>query len=84
MRCIATALFVQALACTGLLAQAVSQINGTVKDSSGLAVPGADVTVAQTDTGVSRSAQSGATGTYSLPSLPIGPYRMEVKFDVKK
>ena len=79
MRRIATAWFVQALVCMGLFAQSVSQITGTVKDSSGLAVPGADVTVTQTDTGVSRSAQSGATGAYSLPSLPIGPYRMEVK-----
>ena len=79
MRRIATAWFVQALVCMGLFAQSVSQITGTVKDSSGLAVPGADVTVTQLDTGVSRSAQSGATGTYSLPSLPIGPYRMEVK-----
>ena len=79
MRRVATALFVQALACMGLFGQSVSQITGTVKDSSGLAVPGAEVTVTQTDTGVTRSAQSGATGTYSLPSLPIGPYRIEVK-----
>ena len=35
--------------------------------------------VTQTDTGVSRSAISAANGAYSLPSLPIGPYRMEVK-----
>jgi hypothetical protein len=74
-----TALFVQALACMGLFAQSVSQITGTVQDSSGLAVPGAEITVTQTDTGLTRSAQSGATGNYSLPSLPIGPYRLEVK-----
>ena len=79
MRRVATALFVQALACMGLFGQSVSQITGTVKDSSGLPVPRAEVTVTQTDTGVTRAAQSGATGTYSLPSLPIGPYRMEVK-----
>jgi hypothetical protein len=81
MRRISTTLFVYALACVGLFAQSVSQINGTVQDSSGLAVPGADVTVTQTDTGLTRSAQSGAVGTYTLPSLPIGPYRMEVKKD---
>ena len=60
-------------------AQSVSQISGTVKDASGLAVPGAQITVTQTDTGVSRTAVSAANGAYALPSLPIGPYRMEVK-----
>ncbi len=79
MRRIATALFVQALVCLGLFAQSVSQITGTVQDSSGLAVPGAEITATQTETGLTRSAQSGANGTYSLPSLPIGPYRLEVQ-----
>ena len=51
MKRIAIALFVQALLCTGLLAQAVSEISGTVKDSSGAVVAEADVSVTQTDTG---------------------------------
>ncbi len=63
----------------GLFAQSVSQISGTVKDATGSAIPGAKVTVTQTDTGVTRSAQTGGSGDYSLPSLPLGPYRMEVK-----
>jgi hypothetical protein len=62
-----------------LFAQAVSQISGTVKDSTGSAIPGAQVSVTQTDTGVTRTAESDADGVYSLPSLPLGPYRMEVK-----
>jgi hypothetical protein len=65
--------------CLGLSAQSISQISGTVKDATGSAIPGAEVTVTQTDTGVTRTAQTGASGDYSLPSLPIGPYRMEVK-----
>src|SRR5579862_1526108 len=65
----------------GLFAQAVSQISGTVKDATGAAIPGAQVTVTQTDTGVTRTAESDAGGVYSLPSLPLGPYRMEVKKD---
>jgi hypothetical protein len=64
--------------CSGLLAQATSQISGTVKDASGGAIAGAQITVTQTDTGVTRSATSDANGVYSLPSLPLGPYRMEV------
>jgi len=63
----------------GLFAQSTSQISGTVKDASGGAVPGAVITVTQSDTGVTRTATSDASGVYSLPSLPLGPYRMEVK-----
>lgn len=83
MKRIWTKLFVPTLVCLvscfGLYAQSISQISGTVKDATGSAIPGAAVTVTQTDTGVSRTAQTGASGDYSLPSLPIGPYRMEVK-----
>lgn len=70
-----------AAACGHLLAQSTSQISGTVKDASGAAVPGATVTVTQTDTGITRTAASDNNGVYSLPSLPLGPYRMEVKKD---
>ena len=60
-------------------AQSVSQISGTVKDATGLGVAGAQVTATQTDTGIVRTTVSSASGTYSLPSLPIGPYRLEVR-----
>lgn len=80
MRLIPTALLAASLLSNTLLAQSVStsQIAGTVQDSTGLAVPGAQITVTQTDTGASRSTQSGTDGSYLLPNLPIGPYRMEV------
>ncbi|MGH9715243.1 MAG: TonB-dependent receptor domain-containing protein [Candidatus Acidiferrales bacterium] len=65
--------------CAGVFAQATSQISGTVKDVSGAVVAGAKVTVTQTETGVARTATSDASGVYSLPSLPLGPYRLEVK-----
>ena len=66
--------------CAGLFAQsaATSQIAGTVQDSSGLAIQGAQVRVTQTDTGQTRSTDTGADGGYVLLSLPIGPYRLEV------
>ncbi|HYR88641.1 MAG TPA: TonB-dependent receptor, partial [Terriglobia bacterium] len=61
-------------------AQAVStsQITGTVKDQSGAVLPGAEVTVTQTDTGARRTVLSDETGSYILANLPIGPYRLEV------
>jgi hypothetical protein len=55
-----------------------AQIQGTVQDASGLAVPGADVKVTQTETGISRTTTTGADGGYVLPNLPIGPYQLEV------
>ncbi len=83
MKRIWTTLFVPVFLFLGLslalLAQSVSQISGTVKDASGSAIPGAHITVTQTETGVTRTAESDANGIYSLPSLPLGPYRMEVK-----
>ena len=61
-------------------AQAIStsQISGAVTDSSGLAVPGAQVKATQTDTGAVRTVATGADGSYVLPTLPVGPYSLEV------
>ena len=61
-------------------AQAVagSQLSGVVRDSSGGSIPGAEVTVTKTDTGMTRTVFSGADGTYTLPNLPIGPYQLKV------
>src|SRR5579871_1940734 len=55
-----------------------AQINGTVRDASGLAVPGAEVKVTQTATGAVRTAASGADGGYVFADLPVGPYQVEV------
>ncbi len=66
--------------CVTLWAQAVStsQIKGTVQDPSGSVVPGAEVTVTQTDTGVARNVTTGADGSYLFTELPIGPYQIQV------
>src|SRR5438094_2502364 len=63
---------------TGLVwAQATAQINGTVKDPSGAVLPGVEITATQIDTGVSRKTVTNETGTYILPDLAVGPYRLE-------
>jgi hypothetical protein len=69
------------IACAAVWGQGSSQINGTVRDSSGLTVPGASVKVTQTATGAARTVTSGADGTFVLPNLPIGPYTLEVTKD---
>src|SRR4029079_12484345 len=63
---------------TCLWGQATSQIQGVVLDPAGAAVPGAEIKATQTDTGVVRTTNSGADGTYALANLAIGPYRVEV------
>src|SRR5580704_9572919 len=66
--------------CAGLWAQsaATSQITGVVFDPTGATVPEAQIKLTQTDTGLVRTAASGADGHYVVPSLPIRPYKMEV------
>jgi hypothetical protein len=57
--------------------QAVSQISGTVKDSSGAVIAGAQVTATQTDTDFKRNTVTDDSGYYVLTNLPLGPYRLE-------
>ena len=60
-----------------LRAQAVSgTILGTVQDSSGAAVPGASVTIVNSETRLTRSVISDSAGEYNVPSLPPGMYNV--------
>ena len=80
-------LIVWVLLCAATLwgqAQNTAQIQGTVQDASGAAVPGAEVRATQTETGAVRGAVSDTDGTYVLANLPIGPYRLEVKKAVRR
>src|SRR5205814_227464 len=58
-------------------AQATAQISGTVRDVSAAVLPGVQVTATQTETGISRMTVTNETGFYVLPSLPLGPYKVE-------
>ncbi|MGA9885315.1 MAG: TonB-dependent receptor [Candidatus Acidiferrales bacterium] len=62
------------------LAQVIStsQIRGTIQDSSGAAIPGAQITLTQTSTGAVRTTTSAADGSYALPDLPVGTFQMQV------
>ncbi len=61
----------------------LSQVNtgdivGRVLDPKGLAVPGAKVTVASKDTGLTREAATGDTGDFAVTLLPPGTYKVTV------
>jgi len=62
----------QATATTG-------QIEGTVTDESGAALPGVTVTARNADTGFERSSASDATGLYRLNLLPLGAYELSAQ-----
>src|SRR5438045_5868932 len=49
-------------------------IQGTVTDSSGSAVPVAQVTVASADTNLARQAVTDESGNYLFTELPLGTY----------
>ncbi len=55
-----------------------SQISGTVVDSSGAAVPGADITAVDDATGTTFRAVSTATGAFQIPAVPSGTYTVTV------
>src|SRR5215831_17822468 len=67
------------LAAIGLSAQTFrGTILGSVTDASGAVVAGAKVTVKNTGTGLERSTETSADGSYSLPELPIGSYNVTI------
>lgn len=69
-----------AIAPGSALAQVTTgRVTGVVTDSAGAPVGQADVLAISTSTGLRRTAQTDATGSYNLPALPPAQYRIEVR-----
>ena len=58
---------------------AVAEVSGTVTDASGSAIAGAIVSMTETDKHLVRPTVTDGQGNYTLPDLPVGPYRLEVR-----
>jgi len=72
---IAATLIAAAVCASTLLAQSErGTITGTVQDASGAFVPGAKVTLTNTDTGVNFTLPSNTSGDFTVPQLPVGTY----------
>jgi hypothetical protein len=54
------------------------ELVGTVTDSSGAVVPGADVTITNTATGIARTGKTNDLGDYRFPDLLPGSYTLHV------
>ena len=50
------------------------RVVGTVADATGAYIPGATVTVTNTDTGVTQTRTTGGAGEFTFPALPRGHY----------
>ena len=77
-RLVLTILFVLSLAVVAQAQTFRGTILGTVTDSSGLAVAGATVTVKNIETGLVRTSQTTADGSYTVTELPIGTYTVTI------
>ena len=60
-------------------AQLTAQITGTVIDTSGAVIPGANVIVVNEDTGIKWDTKANQSGTYTVPLLQPGNYRISVQ-----
>src|ERR1039457_4107235 len=58
--------------------QATALLTGTIKDSTGAVVPGAKVTLKNSDTNIARTETSNKDGDFLFTLVPIGPYQVEV------
>ncbi len=68
------------LLCPAAFGQSITaSLQGRVSDNSGAVVANASVTATNTETGLSRSATTNTSGEYSIASLPVGNYKVEIK-----
>jgi len=70
------------LAVAGFAASAAAQstggrLRGTVSDASKGVVPGAEVTIVNAATGITRSVQTDASGDYIFPVVAVGTYTVQ-------
>src|SRR5580704_6220256 len=59
--------------------QALSGINGTVTDQSGAAIEGANVSITNVDTNVTRTTTTTSAGTFYITDLIPGTYDVRVE-----
>src|ERR1700759_123231 len=55
-----------------------ADVQGIVKDATGSVVPGANVALTNTDSGVKRTVQTASDGRYAFPTVAPGHYTIMV------
>lgn len=72
--CLRLFLFVLIGSAPVLAQTTTASISGIIHDSSGAVLPGANVTVTNTETGLARTLDANEQGRYTAPNLPLGDY----------
>src|SRR5438477_3692397 len=77
---VATAVLLCALTCAQVFGQiSNATVSGTIEDATHAVLPGVTITATDTATGVTTTAVSNEAGTYNLPSLLPGPYKVSAE-----
>ena len=79
MKAIKTLLTAALMLVASLAVAQTASIVGTVTDTSGAVVSGAEITILNIATGAVRTVTTGDTGGYTATNLPNGKYQIEVK-----
>jgi Carboxypeptidase regulatory-like domain len=72
-------LLISLICVSGLRAQETGDIVGTVTDTTGAVIPNATVTLTNTATNISQTAQTAADGNYLFTLLQVGSYVVKVQ-----
>jgi hypothetical protein len=72
----AVALFV--VLSSAVRAQGLGSVSGSITDTTGAAIPGASVTIKQTEKNLPTAIRADASGVYSFPALPPAAYGLKV------
>ena len=64
------------LASSAYAAEVTASLLGTVRDASGAVVTGANISLTNTQTNVTKKTESGTDGEYSFTLIPVGQYRL--------
>ncbi len=70
---------VAVLAGLGAAQSNLATVTGIVTDSTQAVIPGVQIVIRNTDTGVERSVQSNELGYYTITNLPPGPYELRAE-----
>src|SRR5437867_4146176 len=73
------ALIALLLSASAYAQRTTATVRGTVRDSTQAVLPGATVTVVNTDTGLTRATVTNNVGAYSVGELPIGRYKISAE-----
>src|SRR5947207_1346365 len=82
MSCRAAVLFLVAAFCAPAIAvgqTTTATLQGVVRDTSRAVLPGATVTLRDTDTGFVRTTTTDGAGAYVLPYVPAGAYDLSIE-----